>query len=335
MAADSSRDPPLFFGHRFPVGFDIRPRPPFAAPVSDVLGKKVLKGVSRSFYLTLRMLPVAMREAASVGYLLARTSDTLADTAFTSVPARLESLMLFAGAVGGDSDAPRWDGSLVETIADPKERRLLEYSEEIFQWLHTLPSAEAELVRDVVKTIVSGQALDLERFGHATHEAPVALESDAMLEDYAWRVAGCVGEFWTKLGFLTSGQNYSTASESVLLEKGASYGKGLQLVNILRDVVEDLSVGRCYLPVDDPNDIQAVLASHAIWCERALVAVADGDAYAETLHSRRLRAATALPALIARKTLQPLRGATWQNLAERIKIPRSEVYLSLFHSLRI
>ena len=54
--------------------------------------------------------------------------------------------------------------------------------------------------------------------------------------------------------------------------------------------------------------------------------ISEGLAYADTLRSRRLRAATVLPALIARKTLVPLRGATWESLQTRIKIPRKVVY---------
>ena len=57
--------------------------------VRENSGKQLLKGVSRSFYLTLRLLPGPMRGAASLGYLLARTSDTLADTAAAPVDARL------------------------------------------------------------------------------------------------------------------------------------------------------------------------------------------------------------------------------------------------------
>ena len=60
-----------------------------------------------------------------------------------------------------------------------------------------------------MKIIVSGQTLDLQRFADASGENPVALQDDAALEDYAWRVAGCVGAFWTKLGFLKGVSQFS------------------------------------------------------------------------------------------------------------------------------
>lgn len=292
----------------------------------------MLKGVSRSFYLTLRLLPRPMRRAASLGYLLARTSDTLADTNAAPLDARLQCLDQFRRAVAEKSTAPRWPVSILNAIPDPRERHLLECSGEIFTGLNRLPQAEADLVREVLKIIVSGQTLDLERFEHAGRENPVALQDDAALDDYAWRVAGCVGAFWTKLGFLTLGGRFSESPEPQLLERGIAYGKGLQLVNILRDLAADLATGRCYLPVADPRDSRELRDCHAKWLTRADQWLADGEAYTRTLRSRRLRAATVLPALIARKTLEPMRGATWEVLQTRIKVSRSVVYQSLIRA---
>jgi farnesyl-diphosphate farnesyltransferase len=301
--------------------------------VSGDPGKTVLKGVSRSFYLTLRLLPRRMRGGASLGYLLARTSDTLADTATLPVETRLRHLERFREAVAGAAAPPRWPVCLLNALPDRRERALLESSDEIFDWLHSAPAAEAALVREVVEIIVSGQTLDLERFAAASRELPAPLADDAALEDYAWRVAGCVGAFWTKLGFATLGGKFSSAPEEDLLERGIAYGKGLQLVNILRDIPADLAVGRCYLPVADPRDRAELLVCHARWLERALDWVSEGLAYAATLPGRRIRAATALPALLARKTLEPLRGASWADLQRKNKIPRRVVYGALGSAL--
>jgi farnesyl-diphosphate farnesyltransferase len=296
------------------------------------LGKQVLKGVSRSFYLTLRLLPRSMRGAASLGYLLARTSDTLADTAAAPLDARFQCLDQFHRALAGESDTPRWPVSLLNAIPDTRERHLLECSAEVFAWLRCFPEAEATLVREVVAIITTGQTADLQRFAGATQEHPIALRDDAELEDYAWRVAGCVGAFWTKLGFLIHGDRFSTCGESRLLERGVAYGKGLQMVNILRDVAEDLKSGRCYLPVTDPRNPMLLLDCHAKWLVRAEEWIEQGEIYSKTLLSRRLRAATALPAMIARKTLEPIRNPTWESLQKRTKVPRSEIYRSVIRA---
>lgn len=273
-----------------------------------------------------------MRGAASLGYLLARTSDTLADSVTSAPEARLQWLSQFGQAVAGTAELPRWPVSLLNGIRDLRERHLLEAAADLLTWLHKLPEGEAALVREVLETIISGQALDLARFANASRENPVALEDDAALEDYAWRVAGCVGAFWTKLGFLTVGERFSKSSEMDLLAHGIAYGKGLQLVNILRDLAADLATGRCYLPVADPFHPQEILVCHAKWLDRADVWVGEGEIYAAALDSRRLRAATVLPALLARKTLEPLHGVTWDALQTRIKVSRCGVYQSLLRA---
>lgn len=302
-------------------------------PVTDELGKQVLKGVSRSFYLTLRLLPGPMRRAASLGYLLARTSDTLADSVAAPLEVRRRSLEEFRRCVAGELDFQPWPATVLNTVSDPRERHLLERTEAVLVGLRKLPEGEAALVREVLEIIIGGQALDLERFANATGENPVALDDDAALEDYAWRVAGCVGAFWTKLGFLTLGGSFSKSPEADLVGQGIAYGKALQLVNILRDVAGDLAVGRCYLPVADPGDFSQLLACHARWLERAGEWLGEGEKYAASLRLRRLRAATVLPVLLARKTLEPLRGTTWADLQCRKKIPRSAVYCALVEAI--
>jgi farnesyl-diphosphate farnesyltransferase len=294
--------------------------------MTDRVGKQVLKGVSRSFYLSLRLLPQPMREAASLGYLLARISDTLADTATVAVDLRLECIHQFQTAVAEKSIPPRWPVTVLNAIHDRRERHLLECVAEIFTQLVHLPEAESELVREVISVIISGQVLDLQRFAVASREQPVVLASAAELEDYAWRVAGSVGAFWTKLGFLTLGERFSNLSEAELTARGIAYGKGLQLVNILRDLAADLAMGRCYLPVPNPLDIHALLDSHGRWLDQAKRWLGEGEIYALSLPSRRLRAATVLPGRIALRTLEPLTGVTWEALQARIKISRGSVY---------
>ena len=105
-------------------------------------------------------------------------------------------------------------------------------------------------MRDVLEVITSGQELDLRRFAGASAEKIVALQNDGELDDYTYRVAGCVGEFWTKM---CRAHVFPEAAvdEKMLLANGVRFGKGLQLVNILRDVPVDLRNGRCYLPAEE------------------------------------------------------------------------------------
>jgi farnesyl-diphosphate farnesyltransferase len=297
--------------------------------VREDLEKNVVKGVSRSFYLTLRLLPQPMRGAASLGYLLARTSDTLADTETIPQDLRLKCLEQFSHSIAEGSPPPRWPLSVFNAMGDPHERHLLECTGDLFEWLGRLPAAETALVCEVLTTITGGQVLDLECFANAGTANPIALPDDAALDDYTWRVAGCVGEFWTKLGFLTLGNRFSSAPEIELLPLGRAYGKGLQLINILRDLPADLEAGRCYLPVSNPRDREALLACHQQWLLRARQWIGEGKIYADTLKIRRLRAATMLPALLAEKTCDRLTDVDWESLRAKIKIPRKVVYRAL------
>ena len=49
----------------------------------------LLQATLRSFYLTLRVLPAAVRPQIGLAYLLARTTDTIADTELVPLEQRL------------------------------------------------------------------------------------------------------------------------------------------------------------------------------------------------------------------------------------------------------
>ena len=96
--------------------------------------------------------------------------------------------------------------------------------------------------------IVGGQILDLERFGTANEGGNIsALESDEQMDDYTFRVAGSVGVFWSKMS-LEHLFTLPEKKEKEFFEKGIRFGKSLQMINILRDIPEDLRFGRCYIP---------------------------------------------------------------------------------------
>ncbi len=291
---------------------------------------ELLKGVSRSFYVSLKCLPEAMRQAASVAYLLARLSDTIADGHGASWARKLALLNLIETSLltekCRDDDA---FAGLCGITQLPAEQFLLARAMHCFALFHRLPPPEQGMVREVLQIIISGQLLDLQRFESVRSSAPVALVDAAALDDYCWRVAGCVGEFWTRLGFHCFGEKFSCEKIDRLTSLGRNYGSGLQLVNILRDLPRDLAVGRCYLPVANPADASAMMMAHREWTQLAKQRVQDGIDYASTLSSRRLRVASGLPAAIAMKTLELLEKADWDDLVAGVKVPRSFVYRSV------
>lgn len=295
-------------------------------------GTTILKGVSRSFYLSLRLLPASMRDAAGLAYLLARSSDTIADTADLAVVDRLHCLDAFHRAVlqGEPFAAPN---ELLEKCT-PGEKILMQNAPEHLRWLETLSAAERELVREVLEDIISGQQLDLVRFGHASQNSRMVIEDDATLIDYCQRVAGSVGIFWTKLGFLGEGAHFCRESEATMLQWGKHFGCALQLVNILRDRPEDLRNGRHYLPgtahLTDDDDL---LHAQDRWLTQARKWVDEGLHYANALRGKRLRCATVLPALLAIETIEAMQQATWPQLEQRLKVSKPTVFRCLAEAM--
>jgi len=300
---------------------------------------ELLKQTSRSFYLTLRVLPGAIRPQIGLAYLLARTADTIADTELVPAEQRIDALKRLRGRIQGTSTAPLNFGELARQQGSAAEGTLLEKVDDSLALLQTLSPSDQKLVRTVLNIITGGQELDLRRFAGASAEKIVALETAAQLDDYTYRVAGCVGEFWTKMcrAHLFPGRRMD---EAQLLADGVRFGKGLQLVNILRDLPVDLKKGRCYLPVDKLTPaglIPEVLLSPANeakfrplfdnYLDQAESHLAAGWAYTNTLPFRqvRVRLACAWPILIGAKTIKKLRAASVLDLQQRVKVSRDEI----------
>lgn len=316
--------------------------------------KHILKHVSRSFYLSIRVLPRAMREPVSLGYLLARASDTLADTTDLGADLRAELLDEFSAILQGQ-DGSDWLRRLLSDVVPRQthdgERALLTHMGDIIDWFRSLANAPAPhssehyapnsgmeksigarhhaAILTVMGHILRGQKLDIERF---EQRDDFRFTLDAELEEYCYLVAGCVGEFWTDVGEIALG-NFSRMESSRLRRWGANYGKGLQLINILRDLPEDLGNGRCYLPGVDPEDKEALLEESSRWRARARKYLEEGQCYAQSLIHRRTRAATALPGMIGVQTLDLMDQADWQGLSSGIKISRNEVYRCAWQAL--
>jgi farnesyl-diphosphate farnesyltransferase len=312
----------------------------------------LLQATARSFYLTLRVLPAAVRPQIGLAYLLARTTDTIADTEIIPPAQRLDALKKLRERILGQTSAPLNFGAFAEQQGSPAEKLLLEKVEAGLAILNTLSSADLKLVREVLTTITSGQELDLRRFGDAKPSAGgmpniVALETAAELDDYTYRVAGCVGEFWTKI---CRAHLFPDAKldEKQFITDGIRFGKGLQLVNILRDLPADLKNGRCYLPLqrlDEAKLLPEALLSPATeqkflplfheYLDKAETQLAAGWRYTNTLPfgQFRVRLACAWPVLIGVRTIAKLRAAGVIELQQRVKIPRHEVRRIIFRSL--
>jgi farnesyl-diphosphate farnesyltransferase len=296
----------------------------------------VLRSVSRSFYLSVRLLPGRLREPVSLAYLLARATDTIADTADIPAAIRAEKLQTLSGAIQGQSP-PDAMIDLAAAFAplqkNSDESALIESLPHCLEWLENIDPADRTDIRSVLEKITRGQTLDLQRFINAAEVR--ALNTAHHLDEYTYLVAGCVGEFWTRLCFRHV-RKFAKLDENQMSELGKRYGMGLQLINILRDAGSDLRRGRCYFPEEELAAIRLTPAEilrepdrlrpiYRKWREKAEAALRSGVEYSLAIRNLRVRAATALPALIGARTLALLREAGGTALNRKIKVPRQEV----------
>lgn len=300
----------------------------------------LLRGVSRSFYLSIRLLPPGLRRPVGLAYLLARACDTVADTATLAADLRLQMLRTLADAIAGDVAAsarlPDLSRDFAPRQSDAAERRLILALADCLEALERTSAADRQDIRAVLHHITRGQSLDVQRFGAS---GPVrALANARELEEYTYLVAGCVGEFWTDLATRHL-PRFAAEPAPALRELGRQYGMGLQLVNILRDQQADLALGRCYLPADElaaagaqPGALaQAsgpLAAVRGKWLAVAEAQLAQGVRYADAVNHRRMRAASALPALIGLRTLALLQAAP--GAIAPVKVRRAEVRAMLW-----
>lgn len=307
----------------------------------------VLQSVSRSFYLTLRALPAAVRPQISLAYLAARAADTVADTDLVPVERRLEVLQALRNRIRHCSEPMPNLSEFLTSSGQSPERRLLTSLEDILCWLDRLPHDDQKRVRQVLDMIASGQCIDLQRFGHGDGVQLSSLADDEELDDYTYRVAGCVGEFWTKMCRAHVFPRV-VLDDAVLLAEGIRYGKGLQLINILRDLPQDLQRGRCYLPKKrlatlglSPEDLRNP-ASYSRFrpLYRHFLVLAEEHLRAGWFYTNRIpwrclrvRLACSWPVLIGLRTLHELGRRNILVGGPSVKISRGEVRLILLRSV--
>ncbi|MBI2369737.1 MAG: squalene/phytoene synthase family protein [Deltaproteobacteria bacterium] len=317
-------------------------------PPADLL-TTILKRVSRSFFLSLAILPRRLRSPMGLAYLLARAADTIADTRLVPRADRRKYLELLRGELRGDA------GGRVREIAEaltgaqqnPAERELLARLEECLALFRGLDEGDRDRVRRLLLTLTQGMLMDLEIFPGEDEGRLAALETRMDLDRYTYFVAGCVGEFWTDM-HLAHRPALAGWETETMRARGVRFGQGLQMTNVLRDLARDLRIGRCYLPRDELSALgttpEALLEPAAITKVRPLLRdllaltlrhYDEGWAYTLAVPRRewRLRLACAWPLLIGLRTLALVARA--DNLLDpgvTVKISRPAVYAIVLRS---
>jgi farnesyl-diphosphate farnesyltransferase len=327
----------------------IRSRRGDAAPDVAALHacRAALPAVSRTFALTIRVLPGPLRDPVTVAYLLCRLADLLEDAPDCDPTVRIEGLESLARGIAGavlrpDDLAAALAPADSLPLPDDAGTRLFRRRETVFRAYASLPGETREVIAHWVQTMALGMASFVRRERCADdHGAPVrvVLGTSEEMRLYAYCVAGTVGNLLTDLFTLHLGPG--TADPQRLRALAVPFGLGLQYTNILQDVAEDRRRGWSYLPeelaaahgtnvqaFEDPAErprvlrvIGSVVLEAAAYLDRAME-------YTLLLPRRapRLRLFCAWPIFFALRTLVRIWGEEQVLLgSERVRITRPEV----------
>lgn len=328
----------------------------------------LLKEVSRSFYLSLAVLPPKIRRPLSITYLAARAADTIVDTRAVPKEARVSLLNGFVEALSKPREIAPFSVRVREELrqgADELpagEQQLLERIGDCLRAVALLDGADRDRSVQVLATLAHGMHRDLERFAGAS--MPVVLATLGDLDEHCYYAAGCVGEYWT-LTLAAHVPALSTLKRPDRVARGVRLGKALQLVNVLRDAPRDLQDRRCYYPAEllrrhgvtvaDLVDPERRRHVQPVLHELVDIALAHVDAafpYILAIPAReaKLRLAALWPLWIGLETLarfvaaedpldpeQPVkiqRTDVYRIMAESTAVVASDTLLKLAHSAR-
>ncbi len=210
----------------------------------------LLKNTSRSLYLSVQVLPKAMRPAFSIAYLLCRYADTIADTAILPISRRLYWIERFKDLIVTQNaeQIEQLTKEINGASENPYEKELIKRLHPCLEAFNRISKEQKPLILEVVQSVCEGMCLDLNFFPQETGLQPKAFPSHNELEHYCRLMGGMPGLFWSKLIYTTT--NIQMGEEK-FYQLGKHIGDALQIVNILRDIPKDLRINRCYFPLED------------------------------------------------------------------------------------
>lgn len=205
----------------------------------------MLEAVSRTFALTIPQLPPALAPVVSNAYLLCRITDTLEDEPALSAPDKRRFCDQFAEVVAGSASAERFARELAPRLTEstiPAEHELIRETPRVIAITQRFTRPQRDALVDCIRIMGDGMAWFQE------HASARGLTDLAALDRYCYYVAGVVGEMLTRL--FCEYSPVMARLRDTLMPLSVSFGQGLQMTNILKDVWEDLARGACWLPRD-------------------------------------------------------------------------------------
>ena len=207
--------------------------------------KAILSSVSRTFALTIPLLPPIIEKVVGNTYLLCRIVDTIEDAAELTPEAKKNLSALFLDVVLERAPVESFVESCLDALknySNHDELDLIAHTPTVLRILHTCSSHDQEVVSRCVSIMSEGMS----RFHGRQTEA--GLKDLSEFEDYCYVVAGVVGELLTSIFRHYSPQFSKNIQGHENL--AIAFGQALQMTNILKDSPEDRARGVSWKPAN-------------------------------------------------------------------------------------
>lgn len=205
--------------------------------------RSILPGVSRTFALTIPVLPEPLAVVMTNAYLLCRLADTVEDDPALAHEQKSHFHARFVAVVKGEESAERFAADLAPLLSDrilPAEHDLVRHTAAVIRVMHGFTSEQRAALTRCVAIMCRGMP-EFQR-----NKSLRGLADLNELAEYCYYVAGVVGEMCTELFCLHCPE--LMPQREAMLKLSVSFGQGLQMTNILKDVWDDRQSGACWLP---------------------------------------------------------------------------------------
>jgi farnesyl-diphosphate farnesyltransferase len=209
----------------------------------DALQSWLLEGVSRTFALTIPRLPEGLAKPVSNAYLLCRIVDTIEDEVSLNSQQKRRFCQQFTRVVAGEDSADALAAELAPLLSAqtiPAEHELIRLIPRVIAITHGFDAQQRDALSECIRVMGAGMVEFQDR------DLRYGVETMAEMSRYCYFVAGVVGEMLTRLFCHYSPE--IAARRERMMELSVSFGQGLQMTNILKDLWDDHARGVCWLP---------------------------------------------------------------------------------------
>ena len=298
--------------------------------------RDILPAVSRTFALSIRVLPGALGDAVLAGYLICRIADTIEDEPVMTADRKAVLLDELTRCFDDPAAADAFPDRVRDMQGEPAHVRLTRNADLVFLRFRALPEATRAHVRRWATEMIVGMRKFVLLYPHG-----IRIQSIEEYREYCYYVAGTVGYMLTDL-WHEHARSIGAERYEVLRQRSRAFAEALQTVNILKDVARDAEhENSIYVPEqllrEHGSSHAGILAPDHAAQNRAALGALVQLAWTDLEHAKAyllmiprravaIRIFCALPLLFAYATLRDL-TRTPSPLARRelVKISRAEV----------